>query len=55
MATQILWFATRGSGIVSLILFSAVAINLIRLTAYWNGNPLERTRTSHLARIAQAT
>ena len=25
MSTQILWFATRGSGIVSLILFSAVA------------------------------
>jgi transposase len=34
--------------------FSAVAINLIRLTAYWNDNPLERTRTSHLARLAQA-
>ena len=25
MSTQILWFATRGAGIVSLILFSAVA------------------------------
>ncbi len=25
MSTQILWFATRGSGVVSLILFSAVA------------------------------
>ncbi|MFI2651790.1 IS1182 family transposase [Micromonospora fulviviridis] len=34
--------------------FSAVAINLIRLTAYWNGHPLDRTRTSHLARLALA-
>ena len=31
--------------------FSAVAINLIRLDAWWNGHPLDRTRTSHLARL----
>jgi transposase len=31
--------------------FSAVALNLIRLNAYWNGHPLDRTRTSHLARL----
>ena len=31
--------------------YSAVALNLIRLDAYWNGNALDRTRTSHLARL----
>lgn len=31
--------------------FSAVALNLIRLDAWWNGHPLDRTRTSHLARL----
>lgn len=34
--------------------FSAVALNLIRLHAYWNGHPLDRTRTSHLARLELA-
>jgi hypothetical protein len=34
--------------------FSAVALNLIRLDAWWNGNPLDRTRTSHLARLELA-
>ncbi|MGH3901228.1 MAG: transposase, partial [Pseudonocardiaceae bacterium] len=28
---------------------AAVAVNLIRLHAWWNGHPLDRTRTSHLA------
>lgn len=32
-------------------MYSAVALNLIRLDAYWNGNALDRTRTSHLARL----
>jgi hypothetical protein len=31
--------------------FSAVALNLIRLDAWWNGHPLDRTRTSHLSRL----
>jgi Transposase DDE domain len=31
--------------------FSAVALNLIRLNAYWNGHPLDRTRTSRLSRL----
>jgi transposase len=31
--------------------FMAVALNLLRLNAYWNGNPLDRARTSHLARL----
>lgn len=31
--------------------FMAVALNLLRLHAYWNGNPLDRNRTSHLARL----
>ncbi len=32
-------------------IYSAVALNLIRLDAYWNGNALDRTRTSHLTRL----
>lgn len=31
--------------------FAATALNLIRLHAYWHGHPLDRTRTSHLARL----
>ncbi|WSQ13254.1 transposase [Streptomyces sp. NBC_01231] len=31
--------------------FSAVALNLMRLDAWWNGHPLDRTRVSHLARL----
>ncbi|WP_371214386.1 IS1182 family transposase [Streptomyces sp. AD55] len=31
--------------------FSAVALNLIRLDAWWNGHPLDCSRTSHLARL----
>ena len=34
--------------------YSAVALNLIRLDAYWNGNALDRTRTSHLTRLQHA-
>jgi hypothetical protein len=34
--------------------FSAVALNLIRLNAWWNGRPLDRTRTSHLSRLELA-
>jgi transposase len=34
--------------------FSAVALNLIRLNAWWNGHPLDRTRTSHLSRLELA-
>jgi hypothetical protein len=34
--------------------FSAVALNLIRLDAWWNGHPLDRRRTSHLARLEPA-
>jgi transposase len=30
---------------------AAAAINLIRLDAYWNGRPLDRTRATHLARL----
>lgn len=29
----------------------AVALNLIRLDAYWAGTPLDRRRTTHLARL----
>ncbi|MEV5282400.1 transposase [Streptomyces sp. NPDC052811] len=31
--------------------FSAVALNLIRLDGWWNGHPLDRARVSHLARL----
>jgi len=34
--------------------YAAVALNLIRLDAWWNGHPLDRTRTSHLARLELA-
>jgi transposase len=30
---------------------AAAAINMIRLDAYWTGHPLDRTRTTHLARL----
>ena len=31
--------------------YMACALNLLRLHAYWNGTPLDRRRTSHLARL----
>jgi len=31
--------------------YSATALNLLRLDAYWNAQPLDRRRTSHLARL----
>jgi transposase len=31
--------------------FMACALNLLRLEAYWTGTPLDRQRTSHLARL----
>jgi hypothetical protein len=31
--------------------YSAVVLNLIRLHAWWHNRPLDRTRTSHLARL----
>jgi transposase len=34
--------------------FMAVALNLLRLNAYWTGMPLDRQRTSHLARLELA-
>jgi transposase len=34
--------------------YSAVALNLIRLHAWWHGKPLDRRRTSHLARLELA-
>jgi transposase len=32
-------------------IFAAVALNLIRLNAWWLGVPMQRTRTTHLARL----
>jgi len=34
--------------------YSATALNLWRLDAYWNDTPINRTRTSHLARLDQS-
>jgi Transposase DDE domain len=34
--------------------FSAVALNLIRLHAWWNAHPMDRTRPSHLSRLELA-
>jgi transposase len=34
-------------------IYSAAALNLCRLDAYWNDTPIDRTRTSHLARLDQ--
>ncbi len=31
--------------------YMACALNLLRLEAFWTGNPLDRRRTSHLARL----
>ena len=31
--------------------YMACALNLLRLEAYWNGTPLDRQRTGHLARL----
>ena len=31
--------------------YMAVALNLLRLEAHWNGTPLNRQRTSYLARL----
>jgi IS5 family transposase len=31
--------------------FSAVALNLIRLNTWWNAHPMDRTRTSNLSRL----
>ena len=32
-------------------IYMACALNLLRLHAYWTGTPLDRSRTSHLARL----
>jgi hypothetical protein len=34
--------------------YSATALNLIRLDAWWNGHPLDRTRTSHFTHLELA-
>ena len=34
--------------------YKAVALNVIRLDAWWNGHPLDRRRTSHLSRLELA-
>ena len=31
--------------------FAAIVVNLARMDAWWTGTPLQRTRTTHLARL----
>ena len=40
---------------VPMLAYSATALNLHRLHAYWNDTPLDRTRTTHLARLDLST
>jgi hypothetical protein len=32
-------------------IFAAIAVKLARMDAWWTGIPLQRTRTTHLARL----
>jgi len=34
--------------------FSAIAVNFVRLHAWWNSDPIDRGRSTHLTRLAQA-
>jgi Transposase domain (DUF772) len=51
---KISWKYALGLGLDDEGFDPSVALNLIRLHAYWNGNALDRTRTSHLARLEHA-
>jgi hypothetical protein len=37
-----------------MLLTDRIALNLIRLDAWWNGHLLDRTRTTHLTRLELA-
>ena len=50
MSTQLLWFATRGSGIVSMLLFSAVMVLGILTTMRWQSTGWPRFLTAELHR-----
>jgi sulfoxide reductase heme-binding subunit YedZ len=50
MSTQLLWFATRGSGIVSMLLFSLVVVLGILTTMRWQSSGWPRFLTAELHR-----
>jgi predicted ferric reductase len=50
MSTQLLWFATRGSGIVSMLLFSVVVVLGILTTMRWQSPGWPRFLTAELHR-----
>jgi predicted ferric reductase len=50
MSTQLLWFATRGAGIVSLLLFTAVVCLGILTTVRWQAPRWPRFLTAELHR-----
>ena len=50
MSTQILWFATRGSGIVSMLLFTAVVVLGVITTMRWQSDRWPRFLTAEVHR-----
>lgn len=50
MSTQLLWFATRGSGIVSMLMFSVVVVLGILTTMRWQAPGWPRFLTAELHR-----
>lgn len=50
MTTQILWFATRGAGIVSMLLFTAVVVLGIITTMRWQSERWPRFLTAEVHR-----
>jgi len=50
VSTQLLWFATRGSGIVSMLLFSVVVVLGILTTMRWQARGWPRFLTAELHR-----
>ncbi|HYK96347.1 MAG TPA: ferric reductase-like transmembrane domain-containing protein [Candidatus Dormibacteraeota bacterium] len=50
MTTQILWFATRGAGIVSMLLFTAVVVLGVITTMRWQTERWPRFLTAELHR-----
>jgi sulfoxide reductase heme-binding subunit YedZ len=50
MSTQILWFATRGAGVVSMLLFTAVVVLGVITTMRWQSDRWPRFLTAEIHR-----
>lgn len=50
MSTQVLWFATRGAGVVSMLLFTAVVVLGIVTTMRWQSDRWPRFLTAEVHR-----